>query len=117
VRWLAGLNHTNGLHYAPYTLPFSFPKPQSHNLTRPAILIRRLKHLLPMTFLTRPLGHKEVQLQHSARSDVRVATAPTVTGHRRRLGGTRWAPSGGDGLARPRSGHLRLKKAAGASMQ
>ena len=44
VRWLAGLNHTNGLHYAPYTLPFSFPKPHSHNLTRPAILIRRLKH-------------------------------------------------------------------------
>ena len=36
MRWLAGLNHTNGLHYAPYTLPFSFPKPQSHNLTRPA---------------------------------------------------------------------------------
>ena len=26
VRWLAGLNHTNGLHYAPYTLPFSFPQ-------------------------------------------------------------------------------------------
>ena len=51
VRWLAGFkNHTNGLHYAPYTLPFSFPKPQSHNLTRPAILIRRLKHSLPTTF-------------------------------------------------------------------
>ena len=50
VRWLAGLNHTNGLHYAPYTLPFSFPKPQSHNLTPPAILIRRLKHSLPTTF-------------------------------------------------------------------